>query len=146
MKNFPRDKCEIQATKNMGKSCSFLDAIRRYSCARSANWLRTDGRENPVSNPVSTLETGWYATVLFAAQSSHLHFESFFAPPRIVQKATENKIYTSCKFCLLSQSFSHSLPLSTREHTREKIQVPSTQLIQAKVRKASVLFYFIVII
>ena len=56
----------IQATKNKAKSCSFFDAIRRCSCGRSADWLKIDGREIPAS----TLETGRYATVRFAAPSS----------------------------------------------------------------------------
>ena len=66
MKNFPWDKCVIQATKNKAKSCSILDAIRRCSRGPSADWLKVDGRENPVS----TLETGRYATVCFAAPRS----------------------------------------------------------------------------
>ena len=56
MKNFPWEKCAIQATKNKAKSCSFFDAIWRCSCGRSADWLKIDGRENPVE--VGTLETG----------------------------------------------------------------------------------------
>ena len=39
-------------------------------------------------------------------------------PPRIVEKATENEIYASGKFCLLSLSL--SLSLRVREHTRGK--------------------------
>ena len=54
-------------------------------------------------------------------------------PPRIVEKATENEIYASGKFCLLSFSLSHRM--STLE---KKNRVRSAQLIQAKVRKASV--------
>ena len=76
MKNFPWNKCVRQATKIKAKSCSFLDAIRRCSCGPSADWLKIDGRENPFS----TLETGWYATVRFAAPSSfHQHFEYFLS-------------------------------------------------------------------
>ena len=56
MKNFPWEKCAIQATKNKAKSCSFFDAIRCCSCGRSADWLKIDGRENPVD--AGTLETG----------------------------------------------------------------------------------------
>ena len=93
MKNFPWEKCVIQATKNKAKSCSFFDAIRRCSCGRSADCLKIDGREIPVS----TLETGRYiyATVRFAAPSSNLlspALRGSVVSPRIVEKATENEI------------------------------------------------------
>ena len=43
----------------------FLPAIRRCLCSCSADWLKIDSREKPVS--MHTLETGRYATVRFAA-------------------------------------------------------------------------------
>ena len=39
--------CVIQDTKNKAKSCSFLDALGRRSCSRSADWLKVDIWENP---------------------------------------------------------------------------------------------------
>ena len=55
-----RQMCD-SSNENKAKSCSFLDAIRRCLCSRSAVWLKIDGREIPVS----TVETGRYATVRF---------------------------------------------------------------------------------
>ena len=50
--------------KNKEKSCSFLDAIGRRSCGRSADWLKID-----VGKPKLQLErietAGWYATMRF---------------------------------------------------------------------------------
>ena len=90
MKNFPWEKCVIQATKNKAKSCSFFDAIRRCSCGRSADGLKIDGREIPVS----TLETGRYATVRFAApSSSHLHFEALLSLLGSSRKPLKTKCY-----------------------------------------------------
>ena len=64
---------------------------------------------------------GRYAAVRFAAPSSQLISparRASLVPPRTVAKATENEIYASGGFCLLSLSL--SLSLSPREQTREK--------------------------
>ena len=128
----------IQATKDKAKSCSFFDAIRRCSCGRSADWLKIDGREIPVS----TLETGRYATLRFAApSSSHLHFEallSLLGSSRKPLKTKSTPAVSSVHSLSVSLSLSLSLSLSPREHTRKKISPGSAQLIQAKVRKAPV--------
>ena len=111
----------IQATKNKAKSCSFFDAIRRCSCSRSADWLKIDGREIPVS----TLETSRYATVRFAApRSSHLHFEALLSLLGSSRKPLKTK-FTPVS---LSLSLSLSLRVSTLE---KKISPGSAQLIQA---------------
>ena len=47
MKRFLWTGREVQATKNKEESCSFLDAIGRCSCSRSADWLKIDMWENP---------------------------------------------------------------------------------------------------
>ena len=90
MKNFPWEKCVIQATKNKAKSCSFFDAIRRCSCGRSADWLKIDGREIPVS----TLETGRSIRYGALCRSKLLSpaLRGSLVSPRIVEKATENEI------------------------------------------------------
>ena len=94
MKNFPWEKCVIQATKNKAKSCSFFDAIRRCSCGRSADWLKIDGRENPVD--VGTLETGRCgvrcALPLQLPSSSHLHFESLLSLLGSLKKPLKTKL------------------------------------------------------
>ena len=121
----------IQATKNKAKSCSFFDAIRRCSCGRSADWLKIDGREIPVS----TLETGRYATVRSAAPSfSHLHFEALLSLLGSSRKPLKTK-FTPAVSSVHSLSLSLSLCVSTLE---KKISPGSAQLIQAKVRKAPV--------
>ena len=125
----------IQATKNKAKSCCFFDAIRRCSCGRSADWLKIDGREIPFS----TLETGRYATVRFAApSSSHLHFEALLSllgssrkPLRMKFTPAVSSVYSlslSLSLSLspsLSLSFSLSLSLSLRVSTLEKKSVPA---------------------
>ena len=119
MKTFPWEKCVSQATKNKAKSCSFCDAIRRCSCGRSADWLKIDGREIPVS---STLETGRYATVRFASpSSSHLHFEALLSLLGSSRKPLKTK-FTPAVSSVYSLSLSLSLSLSPREHTRKKNQ------------------------
>ena len=152
----------IQATKNKAKSCSFLDTIPRCSCGPSADWLKIDGRENPVS----TLETGWCATVRFAAPiSSHLHFESLLSllgslrkPLKTKFKPAVSSVYSlSLSLSLshslsLSLSFSLCLSLSPREHTREKKSCPlstvdpskSSQSLSSKFILSSLDFAFIV--
>ena len=108
----------IQATKNKAKSCSFFDAIPRCSCGRPADWLKIDGREIPVS----TLKTGRYATVRFAApSSSHLHFEALLSLLGSSRKPLKTK-FTPAVSSVYSLSLSLSLSLSPREHTRKKNQ------------------------
>ena len=120
MKNFPWEKCVIQATKNKAKSCSFFDAIRRCSCGRSADWLKIDGREIPVS----TLETGRYATVRFAApSSSHLHFEALLSLLGSSRKPLKTKFtpaVSSVYSLSLTLSLSLSLSLSAWAHSKKK--------------------------
>ena len=141
-----RKMCDSR-NKNKAKSCSFFDAIRRCSCGRSADWLKIDGREIPVS----TLETARYATVRFAApSSSHLHFEALLSLLGSSRKPLKTKFTPAVSsvfplFLSLSLSISLSLflslplSLSLRVSTLEKkISPGSAQLIQAKVRKAPV--------
>ena len=66
-----RKMCD-SSNEKQGEKLFFFDAIRRCSCGRSADWLKIDGRVNPVD--VSTLETGRSrcAAVRFAAPSSSL--------------------------------------------------------------------------
>ena len=124
----------IQATKNKAKSCSVLDAIQRCSC--SADWLKLDGRENPVS----VLETGRYAVVRFAApSSSHLHVESLLFLLGSLRKPLKTKFMPAVSSVY---SLTHSLSLSLRVSTFEKKNhIRSAQpVIQGKVGKASVKF------
>ena len=98
--------------KNKTKSCFFLDAIRRWSCSRSADWIKIDGRALSVRSRL----VGPDATVLFAApSSSHLHFECLL--PLLGSLRKSPKFYASGKFCLLSISLSLSL---SAWHLRKK--------------------------
>ena len=138
----------IQGTKNKAKSCSFFDAIRRCSCGRSADGLKIDVREIPVS----TLETGRYATVRFAApSSSHLHFEALLSllelgSPRKPLKTkftpAVSSVYSlSLSLSLLSLSL--SLSLSPREHTRKKNQSRLSTVDPSKSSQSPSLFFLL---
>ena len=118
MKNFPWDKCVIQATKNKAKSCSFLDAIRRCSCGPSADWLKIDGREIPVSTLETVVDTLRCALPLQLPSSSHLHVESLLFLLGPLRKPLKTK-FTPAVSSVYSLSLSLSLSLP-RVSTLEK--------------------------
>ena len=125
----------IQATKNKAKSCFFLDAIRRCLCGRSADWLIINGRENPVS----TLETGRYATVRFVAPSSfHLHFESLLSLLGSLRKPLKTKFTPA-----VSSVCSLSLSLSLRVSTLEKKSCPLNTVDPIQSLSSSVVMNFL---
>ena len=102
---------------------------------RPFSWLAKNRRQGI---PVSTLETGRYATVRFAApSSSHLHFEALLSLLGSSRKPLITK-FTPAVSSVYSLSLSLSLSLSAWAHSKKKISPGSAQLIQAKVRKAPV--------
>ena len=99
-----RKMCDSSNEKQGEKSCSFFDAIQRCRCSHSADWLKIDGREIPVS----ALETGRYATVRFAAPpSSHLHFKALLSLLGSSRKPVKTK-FTPAVSPVHSLSFSLS--------------------------------------
>ena len=119
VKNFPLDKFVIRARKNKATSCSFLVAIRRCSCGRLADWLKIDGRENPVS----TLETGRHATLRFAAPSFS-HLESLSSLLGSLRKQLKTK-FTPAVSSVYKHTHTHthslSPSLSAWVHSRKEI-------------------------
>ena len=102
-----RKMCD-SSNEKQGEKLFLLFAIRRCSCGRSADWLKIDGREIPVS----TLETGRYATVRFAApSSSHLHFEALLSLLGSSRKPLKTK-FTPAVSSVYTHTHSLSLSLS----------------------------------
>ena len=129
----------IEATKNKAKSWSFLVAIPRCLCGRSAVWLKIDGRDIPVSrSTLEKLQTGRYATVRFATpSSSHLHFEALLSLLGSLRKPLKTKFTTAVSSV---DSLSLSLSLSLRVSTLEKNHQSRLSTVDPSktVRKASV--------
>ena len=79
-----RQMCD-SSNENKGKSCSFLDAIRRCSCGRLADWLKLDGQVKPCQ-----YARDWSVRYGALCRSSQLHFESLLSVLGSLKKATEN--------------------------------------------------------
>ena len=71
-KNFHETNVWFKQRKTRRKVVPSLSPYGAARAARSADWLKIDGRENPVR--ISTLKTGRYAVRFAALSSSHLHF------------------------------------------------------------------------
>ena len=150
MESFSWRGCVGQATKNKEKSCSFLDAIGRFLCGRSADWLKRNLWENPSfdsGHRVKLIATACrYATVRFVTflwLALRLAFKSRLSLLclHIVGNATENEVHASGKFCSISDTLSHSLSLSLslslspRAQIREKESLPLNMTIRTSKRK-----------
>ena len=122
MKNFPWEKCVVQATKKQGEK---LFLLWRHSAllARPFSWLAKNRRQGNPCRYAGDWSIRYGALCRSKLLSPALR--GSLVSPRIIEKATENELYASGKFCLLSLFLSLSLSLSLRVSTLEKRSVPA---------------------